>query len=74
MLISVKHLNIISLKEAFIYQDLYLIYKHLYINITLKEIQASLLTTFRDYKLAIIYKEVSFRGPLYSSTHKYLRF
>jgi len=74
MLVLVKHLNIISLEEAFIYQDLYLIYKHLYIDITLREIQASPLTTFRDYKLAAIYKEVSFKGPLYSLTYKYLRF
>jgi len=74
MLISVKYLNIISLEEAFIYQDLYLIYEHLYINITLREIRASPLTIFRDYELAVICKEVSFKGPLYSSTYKYLRF
>ena len=73
-LIPVKHLNIISLKEAFISQDLYLIYKHLYINVTLREIRASLLITFRDYKLAVICKEVSFKGPLYSLTYKFLRF
>jgi len=74
MLVLVKYLNIISLEEAFIYQDLYLIYKYLYINITLREIRVSLLTTFRDYKLAVICKEVSFKGPLYSLTYKYLRF
>jgi len=74
MLVPVKHPNIISLKEAFISQDLYLIYKHLYIDITLKEIRASPLITFRDYELAIICKEVSFKGPLYSLTYKFLRF
>jgi len=74
MLVSVKHPNIISLEEAFIYQDLYLIYEHLYIDVTLREIRASPSTTFRDYELAAICKEVSFRGPLYSSTHEYLRF
>ena len=40
----------------------------------LREIRASPSITFRDYKLAIICKEVSFKGPLYSLTYKFLRF
>ncbi len=74
ILIQVKHPNIISLQEAFVSQDIYLIYKHSYIDVTLKEIRASLSITFKDYELAAIYKEVNFKGGLYSLTYKYLGF
>ena len=73
-LVLVKHPNIISLEEAFISQDIYLIYEHLYVDVTLREIRASPSITFRDYELAAICKEVSFKGPLYSLTYKLPRF
>ena len=74
MLVPVKHPNIISLEEAFISQDLYLIYEHLCVDVTLREIRASPSIAFRDYELAAICKEVSFKDLLYSLAHEYLRF